>query len=60
MLLILSLRIFIRRRKVVAANSLEHSFANCGTRATTVTLTVVYWYAALGTSKYKKGKSFQE
>jgi len=45
---------------VVAANSLEHSFANCGTRATTVTLTVVYWYAALGTSKYKKGKSFQE
>jgi len=32
---------------VVAANSLEHGFANCGTRATTVTLTAVYWYAAL-------------
>jgi len=45
---------------VVAANSLENSFANCGTRATTVTLTVVYWYATLGISKYKEGNSFQE
>jgi hypothetical protein len=59
MLLILSLRIFIWRRKVVVANSLELGFANCGTRAITVTLTAVYWYAALKTSKYKKDKFFK-
>jgi hypothetical protein len=26
---------------------LEHGFSNCGTRTTTGTPTIVYWYAAL-------------
>jgi hypothetical protein len=41
---------------MVEFDHLKHGFSNCGTRTTTGTPTIVYWYAALiKKSKYKKG-----
>jgi hypothetical protein len=51
---------YAQRGGVPRSESLEHGFVNCGTRVITVTLIVVYWCAALKTSKYKKDKSFQK